>query len=103
MSEYTDVFVGILLFSFGLFTFLAGLFTAYFGAGKSRAIGFVLTILGALAMLLFAALTWPLVSVVPTYLGGNEHAIVVSLVGVVASAVGAIIALIVFLISIMKA
>jgi hypothetical protein len=103
MSEYTDVFVGILLFSFGLFTFLAGLFTAYFGAGKSRAIGFVLVIVGSLAMLLFATLTWPIIDVVPATLSGSEHAIVVSLVGVVASAVGAIVALIVFLISIMKA
>lgn len=103
MSEYTDVFIGILLFSFGLFTLLAGLFTAYFGAGKSRAIGFVLVILGALAMLFFATLTWPVVDVVPAIFADNEHAIVVSLVGVVASAVGAIVALVVFLISIMKA
>lgn len=103
MSEYTDVFAGILLFSFGLFTLLAGLFTAYFGAGKSRAIGFVLTILGLVAVLLFVTLTWQVVGVVPAIFGANEHGIVTSLVGVVASAVGAIIALVVFLVSIMKA
>lgn len=103
MSEYADVFVGILLFSFGLFTLLAGLFTAYFGAGKSRAIGFVLVVLALVAMLVFITLTWPVVDVVPALLEPSQHAIVVSLIGVVASAVGAIVALIVFLVSIMKA
>lgn len=103
MSEFTDVFWGILLFSFGLFTLLAGLFTAYFGAGKSRAIGFVLTIIGLLGLILFVTFTWNVVDVLPAYLAGSEHAIVLSLVGVLGSAVGAVAALIVFLVSIMKA
>jgi hypothetical protein len=103
VSEFTDVFVGIALFSFGLFTLLAGLFTAYFGAGKSRAIGFVLTLFGLLGLLIFATITWPVVDVVPTYLGASRQAIVTSLVGVIGAAVGAVVALIVFLISIMKA
>jgi hypothetical protein len=35
-------FVTILLLLFALFLFLAGIFTAYFGSGKSRAIGVLL-------------------------------------------------------------
>lgn len=101
MSEYTDVFFGILLFSFGLFTLLAGLFTAYFGAGKSRAIGFVLMILGLVGLLAFGTLTWNIVpTIAPVF---DSQVIKVSLVGVLGSAVGAIGALIVFLVSIMKA
>lgn len=103
MSESVDVFLGILLFAFGLFTLLAGLFTAYFGAGRSRAIGFVLTILGLIAILLFAVFTWALVPTLPSPFLDSQRAIVLSLVGVLASAVGAVVALVVFLLSIMKA
>ena len=96
-----DVFFGILVFSFGFFTLLAGLFTAYFGAGKSRAIGFVLTILGIVGLLAFVALTWAVVpGIEPVWDAG---AISTSLMGVLGGAVGAVVALFVFLISIMKA
>ena len=102
MAEYADVFWGIFLFSLGLFTLLSGLFTAYFGAGKSRAIGFVLTIFGIAVIIAFASLTWNVVPTVVTPLFDQE-AITTSLVGVVGSALGAIAALMIFLISIMKA
>lgn len=96
-----EVFFGILVFSFGLFTLLAGLFTAYFGAGKSRAIGFVLTILGIAGIVAFIALTWAIIpGINPVW---DESAIVTSLMGVFGAAVGAVAALLVFLISIMKA
>jgi hypothetical protein len=39
-------FVDIFLLIFGLFLILAGAFTAYFGSGKSRAIGGGLLVLG---------------------------------------------------------
>lgn len=97
-----DVFLAILTFSFGLFTLLAGLFTAYFGAGKSRAIGFTLSILGILFILLFASLTWEVVPMIPQYFGDSRN-VVIGLMGVLGSAVGAVAALIVFLVSIMKA
>lgn len=101
MSVNSDVFVGILVFSFGLFTLLAGLFTAYFGAGKSRAIGFVLTIVGLIGILLFASLTWQVIpSISPMF---DREAIQTSLFGVLGSAVGAFAALVLFLIAIMKA
>jgi len=39
-------FVTVLLLTLGLGLFLAGIFTAYFGRGKSRMVGTVLTIVG---------------------------------------------------------
>jgi len=41
-------FVTVLLLTLGLGLFLAGIFTAYFGRGKSRMVGTVLTIIGIL-------------------------------------------------------
>lgn len=96
-----DVFLSILIFSFGLFTLFAGLFTAYFGAGKSRAIGFTLTVIGILGLVFFAALTWPIVGLVSPVFASSD--VVIALVGVLGSAVGAVAALILFLVSIMKA
>jgi len=101
VAELLDVFGAILIFAFGLFTLLAGLFTAYFGAGKSRAIGFTLTVLGILGLVAFASLTWNVVSLIkPIFVPAD---VIVGLVGVLGAAVGAVIALVVFLISIMKA
>ena len=39
-------FLEILLLTLGLFMVLAGIFTAYFGSGKSRTIGVVLLVVG---------------------------------------------------------
>ncbi|MGA9839158.1 MAG: hypothetical protein WBF81_08050 [Thermoplasmata archaeon] len=39
-------FLTILLLVFGLFLILAGIFTAYFGSGKSRTIGVALLVVG---------------------------------------------------------
>lgn len=95
------MFLAILIFSFGLFTLFAGLFTAYFGAGKSRAIGFTLTVIGVIGLVFFAALTWPLVSLVTPIFPRAD--VVVGLIGVLGAGVGAVAALILFLVSIMKA
>lgn len=38
-------FITVLVLTFALFTLIAGIFTAYFGAGKSRKIGGVLIVL----------------------------------------------------------
>jgi hypothetical protein len=46
MEEPLWVFIDILLLTFGLFLIIAGAFTAYFGSGKSRGIGVGLLVLG---------------------------------------------------------
>ncbi len=48
MGLETYVFVTVLLLTLGLGLFLSGIFTAYFGRGKSRMVGVVLTIVGIL-------------------------------------------------------
>jgi hypothetical protein len=46
LEEPLWVFIDILLLTFGLFLIIAGAFTAYFGSGKSRGIGMGLLVLG---------------------------------------------------------
>jgi hypothetical protein len=91
-------FLTVLLLTFGLFMILAGAFTAYFGSGKSRMIGVVLLVVG-----LVVAVLW-------IYLGGFSDTINVDLSGVIwtaflniiAAVIGALIAIGVFLLAIMK-
>ncbi|MHB1434921.1 MAG: hypothetical protein ACYCPN_00925 [Thermoplasmata archaeon] len=45
-------FITVLLLILGLFLILAGAFTAYFGSGKSRAIGAILLVVGLIIGLL---------------------------------------------------
>jgi hypothetical protein len=93
------VFVSVLLLTFGLFLILAGAFTAYFGSGKSRAIGVGLLvfgiIMGIVVMMMFQ------LDIVPIEL---EFWTVIkeALVYIGAALVGAAIAIGVFLVAIMK-
>jgi hypothetical protein len=104
MADLSDVFGSILLVSFGLFTLLSGVFTAYFGAGKSRKIGLGLTIIGLLAMILFAGFTWGGVAALNNLgISWSSREVMEGLVAVIAAAVGAFLALGLFLVSIMKA
>lgn len=102
MAETSDVFLSTLLISFGVFTLLAGLFTAYFGAGRSRRIGLALTIVGLLAVLIFAAFTWPIApgAIAPVW---DPDLTVLALIAVVAAGIGAFVSMGVFLMAIMRA
>lgn len=99
MEHTMWVFITMLLLTFGLFLILAGAFTAYFGSGKSRAIGIGLLVfgivMGVLVLLMFQF------DIVPIEL---EFWTVIkeALVYIGASLVGAAIAIGVFLIAIMK-
>ena len=95
------MFLAVLIFSFGLFTSLAGLFTAYFGAGKSRAIGFTLIVIGILALAVFAVLTWEIIGAIAPQFDASQ--VLTGLVAVFAAFIGSILALVVFLVSIMRA
>ena len=48
-----DLFVSMLLLVFAIGMLIAGIFTAYFGSGKSRAIGGVLFIIGIIIAIVF--------------------------------------------------
>ncbi len=94
----TMEFLTVLLLTFGLFMILAGAFTAYFGSGKSRMIGVVLLVVG-----LVVAVLW-------IYLGGFSDMLDVDLsaviwtafLNIIAAVIGALIAIGVFLLAIMK-
>jgi len=53
MEYVWDLFVSMLLLVFAIGTIIAGIFTAYFGSGKSRAIGGVLFIIGIIIAIIF--------------------------------------------------
>lgn len=104
MADFSEVFGSILLVSFGLFTLLAGVFTAYFGAGKSRKIGLGLTIIGLLSIILFAGFTYGGVAALNSLgIRWSSREVMEGIVAVIAAGVGAFLALGLFLISIMKA
>jgi hypothetical protein len=91
-------FLTVLLLTFSLIMLLAGVFTAYFGSGKSRMIGVVLLVVG-----LIVGLIW-------VYLGYVDEVIEVDLsqviwdafVNILAALIGALVAVGVFLLAIMK-
>lgn len=92
-------FLTVVLMVFALVMVLAGIFTAYFGSGKSRMIGIVLLVIG-----LIVGILW-------TYLAGLSTAVNVNLADViwtaflyiVAALIGILGAVGIFLVAIMKA
>jgi hypothetical protein len=101
LEGYLLDFVSVLLLSLALFLFLAGAFTAYFGSGKSRKIGIALLvfgiIIGILVVLLFM---WAILA--PAEMKLIAHIIIPALVYILAFIVGAVIAIGLFLLAIMK-
>ena len=99
MEHTMWVFISVLLLTFGFFLILAGAFTAYFGSGKSRAIGVGLLvfgiIMGIVVLLMYQVDTVPLELEFWTVIKD-------ALVYIGAALVGAAIAIGVFLVAIMK-
>ncbi|MCW6167603.1 MAG: hypothetical protein LVQ64_04045 [Thermoplasmatales archaeon] len=91
-------FITILLLIFGLFLVLAGAFTAYFGSGRSRGIGVALLVVGLVVGLLFAF--------VYSYYGSPPHQLGTllwqSFLVIIAAVIGALAAIGIFLVAIMK-
>ena len=92
-------FLTILLLVFGLFLILAGVFTAYFGSGKSRTIGVVLLVVGLIVGILTGYL----------YHSGDlgpDHGLGAliweSFLVILAAVIGALVAVGIFLVAIMK-
>jgi hypothetical protein len=100
-----NIFLFVLLLSFAIFSLLAGIFTAYFGAGKSRAIGGVLLVLGLVVLLI-----WVYFGIISSYpddsLIGIVHwdaaKTIEAFITVLGALVGAAAAIVLFLVAIMK-
>jgi hypothetical protein len=89
---------------FAIASIIAGIFTAYFGSGKSRGVGVVLIIIGLLVGVLFlwGANVLP-ISAIPVDVLNFTGTVINGVVAVVGAVVGALIALGIFLLAIMKA
>lgn len=100
-----NTFLFVLLLSFAVFSLIAGIFTAYFGAGKSRAIGGVLLVLGLIVILI-----WVYFGVMQDYPDDSLLGIVhweaaktlEAFMTVIGAVIGAVIAIVLFLVAIMK-
>jgi hypothetical protein len=95
-------FLSMLTLVFAIASIIAGIFTAYFGSGKSRAVGGILIIIGLIVGIIFLWFAGLL-----TFLGTAPYTfagvIVDGVVAVIGAIVGALIALGIFLLAIMKA
>lgn len=100
MEYIWDLFVSMLMVVFAIGAIIAGLFTVYFGSGKSRAIGGGLLIVGLIVTLVFYNLsTGDLWGTAEWGWETVKHGIV----AVIGAIIGALIGLGVFLAGIMKA
>ena len=48
-----NYFLSMLMLVFAIASIIAGIFTAYFGSGKSRAVGAILVIIGLIVFIIF--------------------------------------------------
>jgi len=94
-------FLTILLLVFALFLILAGIFTAYFGSGKSRTVGVALLVAGLVVGVLVAYFyhTGTLNS---GHAGHLWSLLWESFLVIVAAVIGALVAVGIFLVAIMK-
>lgn len=92
-------FLTVMVLVFALFMLLAGIFTAYFGSGKSRMIGVALLVIG-----LVVGIVWVISGMDSVGVINVDLSIVVwnAFVYIIAALIGALLAIGVFLLAIMK-
>ena len=103
MNVGFNEFLTIFILTFALFLLVAGIFTAYFGSGKSRSIGGGLLAFGVILGLLWVLLSTDLIfdeAMIDVWL---RETIIQSILVIVAAALGALAAIGLFLAAIMKA
>lgn len=94
-------FLTIIIVVFGLVMVIAGMFSAYFGAGKNRAYGGIMAAVGLAVVLAWAYLTQfsgiePLCSI---HVWDTMYSALIDLIGVL---IGALIAVGIFLVVVLK-
>jgi hypothetical protein len=92
-------FLTVLILVFGLFMLLAGIFTAYFGSGKSRMIGVALLVIGLVVGLLWVIMGLDSVDIIDVDLA---KVVWDAFLFILAGVIGALAAIGVFLVAIMK-
>ena len=96
-------FLSMLTLVFAIASIIAGAFTAYFGSGKSRAVGAILIIIGLIIFGVFLYGAGLIGSVSAGSILNFKGTIIQGIVAIVGALVGAGIALGIFLLAIMKA
>lgn len=92
-------FLSIVLMVFALMMVLAGIFTAYFGSGKSRLIGIVLLVVG-----LVIGILWTILAGMTTMIDVQLGSVIWdAFLNILAGLIGILAAVGVFLLAIMKA
>ena len=92
-------FLTVRILVFALFMLLAGVFTAYFGSGKSRMIGVILIVIGLVVGIVWTVMGLDSVAVIDVNL---SQVIWDAFLYILAGVIGAIAAIGVFLLAIMK-
>jgi hypothetical protein len=99
MLEY---FLSMLMLVFAIASVIAGIFTTYFGSGKSKVVGAILIIVGIIVFILFLWGARVLkIGAVPDLMD-FAGAVINGIVAVAGALVGALIALGIFLLTIIK-
>jgi hypothetical protein len=102
LSDAGAIFGGVLVLTFGLTVLLSGLFSSYFGAGKSRKIGMGLVIVGLLTMFAWTTITFG-IEVFITFEAWNAEQMGNGVAALLAGMLGGLVGLTLFLIAIMRA
>jgi len=102
--ELVAYFLSMMTLVFAIASVIAGIFTAYFGSGKSRAVGAILIVIGLIVGVIFL---WGANLLgfmgTPMDLLNFSGTVVNGIIAVIGAVVGALIALGIFLLAIMKA
>ena len=102
--DIVNQFLSMLTLVFAIASIIAGIFTAYFGSGKSRAVGAILIVIGLIVFIIFlygAGLLGFMGE--PSGFLNFKDTIVQGVIAILGAIVGAGIALGIFLLAIMKA
>ena len=102
LPEAGAIFGGVLVLTFGLTILLSGLFSSYFGAGKSRKIGLGLAIVGLLTLFAWTTVTFG-IEVFTTIEAWNADQMANGVAALLAGMLGGLTGLAIFLIAIMRA
>jgi len=97
-----NYFLSMLMLVFGVASIIAGIFTAYFGSGKSRVVGTVLMVIGLIVGIMFLWFA-EVLGFIGTAPYSFEYIVLEGIVAVIGAIIGALIALGIFLLAIMKA
>ena len=92
-------FLTVVILVFALFMLLAGIFTAYFGSGKSRMIGVVLLVIGLVVGLIWGVMGLDSVDIIDVNVG---KVVWDAFLYILAGIIGALAAIGIFLLAIMK-